>query len=1019
MILRRMAPFAALLLALLPLRLAAQVTVMGSVTVNDQPVRGATVEIPDLRLNTRTNEQGDYSFIIRAAMVRGQSVTIVARHSRYGSRSASIVLSGGAIQQDFALAPVERPTVTESAPAALPLRRPMGSRMLDSMALLGDVGSLDLASAIAGRIPGLLASSATENGSSRLTFRGLRTVAGASQPLVVVDGMTVDNIGATTVLQRFGLGGFDYGTPLNDIALDDIASITLLSGADAVALYGARAANGVLQITTKGAGVAQRLQLSTFVRYAGQSPLVLPAFQNRYGQGLNGAYEFFDGQGGGINDGVAESWGPALDGQLITQNSYTEPRRPVVRYWLPRGDIADYYQSGRSVDANVALVGARRWMSGRAALNARDVNGLSPGAGVRRLGTTLSALAQPSSRFTARGNLRVVSTTADQRPGTGFDEVNPVSGFTRLARQIDLDSLRTPLQGTEQINWIYTATNNPFFQSLENSNQDTRTHVLGSADFTYNIRSGWSATAALGLADVDESRTVSVADGWKGTYPTALGRRDFSSGGDEQRTVGTGDRTLRLGLAMAPRRVSGFSVAGGAGVEKRRQSFRSRTTIVDTAAVDSTESSAFDVTAFYLAGTVARTSDLSLDAALRVEQSSASSPSLRYALFPTLAVSYDAARVIGRRAGIGDARIRVSWWQAGAELTPRAVREVFAGGGTPTSPTTGIGIEVPTLPERTRGIEMSAELESTNRRFGLDLTLYDEASREVFVANPIALGHLASLSNRGVEGQMRANPHGDPAARSGTSWQVSASFARNSSRVGELADSVGDIALSPSFWGTTLVAREGQPFGAILGKRYLRDSATKALVLRNGLPLADTGVTVLGSVQPDWSAALSNQFRVGSFELSLLFDARMGGRVFSATNLWGSYAGNLEETLAGRETGLRINGIDSVTRAANTDTVTAQDYFHALGAISEPWVYDASFWKLREARLTYSLPLSFVPAFRDYTARVAFIGRNLATWAKAPNIDPESALSAGPFQGFEMGQLPGTRTLGIMLSLSP
>jgi hypothetical protein len=145
----------------------------------------------------------------------------------------------------------------------------------------------------------------------------------------------------------------------------------------------------------------------------------------------------------------------------------------------------------------------------------------------------------------------------------------------------------------------------------------------------------------------------------------------------------------------------------------------------------------------------------------------------------------------------------------------------------------------------------------------------------------------------------------------------------------------------------------------------------------------------------------------------------MGGKIFSATNKWGSSAGTLASTLVGRDTGLVIAGVDSVSGAANTTNVTAEAYFHALGAVAEAWVYDASWAKLRHALLTYELPLRFVPGYREQLARISIVGRNLFTWAMAPNIDPETALSVGPFQGFEMGQMPTTRSIGVLMSVTP
>ncbi|MGH7676917.1 MAG: hypothetical protein ACRENU_00540, partial [Gemmatimonadaceae bacterium] len=340
----------------------------------------------------------------------------------------------------------------------------------------------------------------------------------------------------------------------------------------------------------------------------------------------------------------------------------------------------------------------------------------------------------------------------------------------------------------------------------------------------------------------------------------------------------------------------------------------------------------------------------------------------------------------------------------------------FAGGGTAVEPTLGTG-DSTSIPERTTGLEAGTELATTSGRAALDFTWYRERSREVLVASTSVTAQTAAVTNRGLEAQLRVRPLGGEPNRPGVSWEITASVTRNSNAV-DLLDTT--VALSPSLWGAATAARNGEAVGVIVGTRYLRDSTTGSLVLRNGLPIADaSGVHVLGSTQPKWMTTLRSLTRVGPTEISFLVDARRGGQVFSATNLWGSYAGTLESTLEGREAGFRIAGLDSVTGAANQDTVSAEDYFHALGAIHEAWVFDASYWKLREVRVSYAIPLRAVSWLSDYVVRASFVGRNVIASAKAPNIASETALSTSGFRGFEMGQLPDTRSLGFLISVAP
>jgi TonB-dependent SusC/RagA subfamily outer membrane receptor len=1034
--------FACAIAGALPAASAAQMTLSGRVTAGDRPVEGASVSIRELNIESRTNADGRYSFIIRSAQVFGQTVPIVASHRSYGSQTVRMQIIGGSAVQDFVLSTApprpapgdpRTPTVTGPARIADTTAALLVPRTVDSSAIAHTVGPLDVGSALAGRIAGLtVMSAATPGGSAPMFHRGPRTLVGAAQPLVVVDDVPIDNVGFATAMQRFGLGGFDFGTPLQDIALDDVASVTLLDGASATLLYGARAANGVLQVATKRGVAGSGLRIAASTRFTMESQTRIPEYQSRFGQGLGGAFEFFDGMGGGINDAVDQSWGPEFLGQPISQASLTEPRRPDVRFWRPGSAIGDYFQSGRTFDVGASLLGSNDWGSVRGSLNSRSMQGVSPRSGVSRDGATLNASVQPLTKLVGSATFQIIRSNANERPGTGFDEINPVAGFTRFGRQVDLAALRANIRDTaEQINWIYTQRNNPFFQPLVNTNDDDRVHLLGGVNLHYSIASRLTAALRVATSDYDESRNFAVESGWKGGYPTAFGRGSFVDGGTQAQTFTVAEKVADLSVT-AGGGASGLDLSGTLGVEARDDRFRASTSVTDRAAasgppVQRSEelNGESDATSIYAMGSATRGDYLTFTAGARMVRSSSFQSSLGSALFPAFSLGYDVAKQnpsFRDGLGLGSARLHASWWRSGSELGPRALSRTYAGGGSPTSPISGVVADSGMLPERTTGIEIGVSLSRTGGRASLDVTYYVERSSELLIARPgpgseTLLDQTGEISNKGFETQLRLVPLLDGVQ---PRWEIMGSFARNVNEVEELANGVNEVALGPPLWGAWLAARKGSPLGTILGTRYLRNSSGQ-LLLRNGLPMADASgaLAVLGSWQPDWTMSVQNRLRIRGAELMLLVEARMGGEIFSATNLWGSYAGTLESTLEGRDTSLVIAGVDSLSGAANATEVSAEDYFHALGGIHEAWVFDASFMKLREARLTYELPLTFLRGFRDQTVRVSLVGRNLLAWAKAPNIDPETALSVGVFQGFEMGQLPTTRSIGVQLSITP
>jgi TonB-dependent SusC/RagA subfamily outer membrane receptor len=1022
----------------------AQMTVSGRVMGGDRAVAGASVRIPDLGLETRTTSDGSFNLLIPGSRVLGQRVRIVARDRRYGSQALDIALEGKPLVVEFTLgtaveAPPRRDTARAGpSPALTPAPSPpptFGVRpQLDSTAFLGASASVDLASALAGRIPGLVVrSAATPGASASMVYRGPRSISGSVEPLVVVDGVPIDTRSFDRG-ERFGLGGFDYGTPIQDLAIDDIAAVTLLDGAAAAARYGSRAANGVLLVTTKRAGNAG-WEYSVATRFVEDGPTRFPAFQDQYGQGLGGQFEFFDGTGGGINDNAAENWGPALQGQPVVQASYREPKRPEVRPWVPRSlNVRDYFGNGGTFDAHGA-VGFGDDLSGRhvrVAVNARNATGITPGASMTRLGATLGATVPMTARLALSGSAQLVHTSADARAGTGFDESNPMSQFVRMGRQVDLDSLRAHVEATEQINWIYTGFNNPYFQPLRNTNSDSRTHAIAGAALTYNVTAALQLTINGAYDHADQHRDFDVAAGWVGGYPTTLGRGDFSGGGSQRQTLTTSASLFGASVSTTKRAIASFAVDALVGADVRSENADIVTAITDRPSSGSSSQSNDDqkrtnsVTSAYGTAQAAR-GPFTLAGGLRAEMPSTletgaggAAVTRETSLFPTVSATYDVTPAT-RAIGLHTAGVRARWWRAGNEVTSRSLADAYAGLDQSVAPTFGIAADGVAGPEITTGLSLGVETDAVADRLSLSVTAYRERSSNLVVVTPDIDGHPftsqdARVSNTGIESELTMVPLAGIDHR----WAVVAWLAKNNSSV----DAAGpgattQVPLGPTFSGATVYAAANSPLGVIVGTRALRD-ANGRLLLKNGVPMADqSGPVVLGSIQPDWSASVASRARVADLELDVLVEARMGGHVFSATNRWGQSSGTLAETLVGRDTGIVVAGIDSVTGQPNAVNVSTESYFHALGGITDAFVYDASFAKLRDVRLSYVLPLRFVAGFRDRTLRMSFVGRNLFTWSKSPNIDSETALSTGVFQGLEMGQLPGTTSFGFSLSIAP
>ncbi|MDB4916694.1 MAG: TonB-dependent outer membrane protein SusC/RagA [Gemmatimonadetes bacterium] len=1045
------------LLAALPAALRAQEaeTVTGHVSANGLPVRGAKVRIGALDMETTTNPDGFFSMIVRASNVRGQTVTLTASYLRFAPQSVDIELRGGSVTRDFNLTlaggattptptPGNRPRPSDPAPSVLspsfppsgetprsaptlftPLSRagiPIVAAAVDSSILTDLAGQTDLATALAGRLAGLDVRGATIlGGSSSMIARGPKSIFGLTQPLVVVNGILIDNSNITTASQRSGTGGFDYGSSIGDLNLEDIASVSLLTGPAAAFRFGGRGANGVLVVTTKSARGLNGFEVAVSQQVTSESILRLPTYQNKYGQGLGGKFAFFDGKGGGVNDNADQSWGPALDGSPVVQASLVEAGRADVRSFLPvPNSVSDYFQSGRTITTNAAITKGSESGQFRIALSNRLANGETPGNSTTRQTAVFSGSRQTSARMSVTGDLQLYHDNAQNRPGTGFDESNPVSLFAHMPRSVDATFYASHLRDASgsELSWNYAGHNNAYFAALANTNKDDRSRLIGGASATYALSSWISATARAGTDHLSETRNLTVASGWMGGFPYYAGRGDFSSGGFEQDDISSSQTTVDLTLRAAPASTGPLSTVFSGGVGRRSDAlditYLGADKLVDTTTPQPVLSTASSATNVVFGGFESRIRDYTtLNVGARAEFATLPSGNSTSTLYPSVHGSIDLTRMDAENKGtgkVGSFIVRGGWSRSGNDVTAATLQRIGLATGS-------AGIANISGPETTAGFEAGTSVRMFANRLGLDATYYSDRSENLIVSTAAAIANTATLSNKGIEAGVSLVPI---RLDNGVEWSVGLTYGKNTNVVESLAGGASAVNLAPAFGGVSAQARTGSSLGTLVGYGFLRDPSG-GFVLRSGHPVADSiaGPIVLGESAPSWIGGLSSSIRISGVELSFLVDTHHGGKVFSASNMVGAVSGVLEETSVRPDTGLLIAGTDYATGKPNTAHVTTEDYYRALGTIGERWVYDASYVKLREARASFTLPLAFIEAVRAQSIRMSIVGRNLAYWAKAPNIDPETVLSTSSYRGAEMGQLPSARSVGFQLSFTP
>ena len=484
-------------------------TVTGRVTAADgvQPLAGVQVMVKGTNIGTITDRDG--TFTLRAP---ASATTLVFTYIGYRTREVPI--------QDELTVTLEQEAIGLEGivVTALGVQRERRTLGYSVQEITGEelmrVPELNIVNSLQGSVAGVNVTDAgPTGGTARIVIRGSASITGDNQPLFVVDGIPIDNRSPN----NDGFGGIDYGNAAQDIDPANIESISVLKGPNAAALYGSRASNGAIVITTKsgrGAG-AQGPGITATTSVTFERPLRLPSYQNLYGQGFNGEFRFVDGRGGGVNDYADESWGPRLDGRLIDQ--FTGPQQP----WVPNPDnVRGFFDTGTTWNTNVAIARASERSNVRLSVTNTQVGSMAPGNAIDRISLALKGGASITDRLSTEASLNYMNQEAENRMGTGYDEDNPMQSFIWFGRQVDMDALRnyrcypgapTPCAEGGQFNWNYNYHNNPFWEQLVNGNNDERDRLLGHVQGNLQLNDWITLTGRVGRDWYRERRKNVIA----------------------------------------------------------------------------------------------------------------------------------------------------------------------------------------------------------------------------------------------------------------------------------------------------------------------------------------------------------------------------------------------------------------------------------------------------------------------------------------------------------------------------
>jgi TonB-linked SusC/RagA family outer membrane protein len=941
--------------------------------------------------------------------------------------------------------------------------------------------------ALQGKLAGVQinGNSGSMGGSSKVTIRGNKSITGDNNALFVIDGVFMGNNNpVASYNQQIGGGGYDYGSPIQDINPDDIEQISVLKGAAATVLYGSRGSNGVVLITTRKGSVSKKLGISYSLNAQMDKVYMRTRYQDRYGAGgatlkqpgfvasgfdtlwynknpeqflSSNAPTYTDPVNGGYDlmpqYGVDESWGPALNGQIIRpyysfDRAKNNPYFGQTTAWSPQPDnVKNFYRTGVTVTNSLSVSGGSDKGTFRLSYSNLTQKFVLPNSDLKRNNIGFNGTYKVNDIVTAVASANYSVNSATGRPGTGFAGTNPTQLFTMFGqRQLEIDKLKYEAfpDGT-QVSWNRKAFNDPtpasattpYWTANRGYESDSRTRLYGLAGFDVKPASWLSLSAKVFM---DEFSTVLEERSPK----------DYQAGG-YTRT----DRTFRelnyLFLASAKRDLSrkfDLNITAGGNIMQRRDEINTGVApglIVPELYTFANSSGRVTYTRYLFNKqinsvfgdvTFGYDNTVFLNITGRSDWSSALAKGNNSYFYPSASLSAVFSDWL-KAKWLSFGKLRTSLSQIGSDTDPYRTYLAYTQpglfGNAPVISKELTLNNIDLRPEKSTELEAGVELKFLNNRIGLDATVYSRTTKDLIVPLTVSpasgyntyFANVGKSRNRGIEIELNGRP---VELKNSFAWDISVNFSMNRSRLLEL-----DVPNNPDFntypIGTerrlnsvATTAIKGQPLFMLTGTDYTYDANGNKKVDANGNYIASAPGQVIGTTQPDFIGGINNTFSYKNISLSALVDFQKGGNFFSYTNLYGLYSGTLAETVEGniRETGIVVPGTGPDGNA-NTVRISAPDYFKGnFGrVINKANIYDAGFMYLREVKLGYTLPEKWVEKIGAANARLSLYGRNL--WlmhANAPNVDPSNIINSDAnIQGLEGGALPSLRSYGINLNI--
>ncbi|WP_080238506.1 SusC/RagA family TonB-linked outer membrane protein [Spirosoma rigui] len=1026
------------------------------VSAEEGPLPGVNVVLKGTTIGTTTDAKGKYALSVpnNEAIITYSSIGFTTGEEKVGNRSVLDITMVSDVR-----------ALSEVVVTAFGVKKEVKSLGYGVQEIKGqqltEARATNVVNGLSGKVAGLRVSSNGGPGSgSTIQIRGASSVSGNNQPLVVIDGVPIQQ----TFDKQFGSG-------LAEINPDNIQEMTVLKGPNAAALYGSRAANGVILVTTKTGAGTKGIGVEINTNTTFERPWVKPNFQNTYGGGNGYRTWYTDGWSGSITDpleisqyraaygpnaplsgteGTDESWGAPMDGRLVRQWWTAKDVAPLT----PQPNNYDeYWATGKTFTNNIALSGGNDKGNFRLSLGRLDQQGIMYYNDFHRNNFKFNSGYNFTPKLNVTLSAEYIKSGSKNRGYTEGQQFIWSHRHVSWAQLRDYESyqnisINRVVPGkpadTDPPNWQHTFFTNPFFTQQRLPYGNDKDRLVGNIALNYKIlpslslllRSGtdvWTDTR-INILNFERVRNGNTTPG---SYSEEVLRRQESNSD----FIFTFNKNI----------TSDFSLNAQAGGISRSNYYKRNFLRVGQLVVDgvynagnanpsqNTAESAIEksqVNSAFGSMELGWRNALFLNGTARNDWSSTLPAEARSYFYPSVSVSAVLTELFNVQSSVlSFAKVRASWAQVGNDADPYQLLQTFRANGSwngsvpefyENKKISNSGLK----PEITTGTELGLDLRFLKGRIGLDVTYYDQLSRNQILGVEISKAsgydsrilNAGKIANKGLEVVLT----GSPVRLNGFTWETTLNFSRNRNKVLELAEGLTTYVLY-SRQGLNSEARVGQAYGTLYGIGFEHAPDGQIIYGANGYPVVSSTPRVLGNIQPKWTGGWQNTFSYKGIVLGVLVDVRSGGSLFDEGTGTGRWTGQYAETAIGREEGIIGKGVVNVGSAEqpnyvpNTTIVPANALYgyNNPRRYHEAAIFDASYVKLREVTLGYQIPAALLNRIKVRSAKISLVGRNvLMLFKNTPHIDPEADRYGSNSQGFAYGELPSSRSMGVNLNLS-